>query len=268
MRSVEVSAVSLEEARKAAAFQLGVAEEEIEIEVLQAPRKLFGLIGSGQYLIRATYDEEQAPTGKPPAAEEVPAEAVPVAEEAEDVEPAPAWEEPEPGLERRFPPAPPVEQPEDSRRAVAERAQQLTEDITALMGIDAEVVIANVGADQVELEINGAEAMGLIIGAEGSTRDALQLIVAIGANRGIEDGCRVVIDTEDYRARHEERLRGQAREAAEEAKQSGREVVIDDLGGYERRIVHMELHDDPDVETYSEGDERDRRLVVSPITHE
>jgi len=57
MRSVEISASSLEEARKAAAFQLGAPEEAIEIEVLEEPRRVFGLIGSGKYRIRATYEE-------------------------------------------------------------------------------------------------------------------------------------------------------------------------------------------------------------------
>ena len=257
MRSVETSASSLEEARKAAGFQLGVNEEELEIEVLEEPHKFLGLIGSGQWRIRATYDEERVPA---PAQAEVQDSAP-----EEEAEPATA-------LEPTVPPGAPVSaprQPADSKQAVAERAKQLTEDITRLMGTETQVTISEVGDEQVKLSMAGDDSLGLLIGQCGRTLDALQLIVAIGANKGIDDGCRVILDTaEGYRARHEEQLRRRAHEAAEEAKQTGREVIIFDLESYERRIMHMELCDDPEVTTYSEGEARGRRLVVSPITEQ
>jgi len=117
--------------------------------------------------------------------------------------------------------------------------------------------------------MDGDDSLGLLIGQEGNTLDALQLIVAIGANKGIEDGCRVVLDTANrYRERHCEHLRRRARQAAEEARATGREVVMSDLKSYERRIVHMELADEPGIETYSEGEGRYRRLVISPVSNE
>ena len=135
MRSVEISAPSLEDARRAAAFQLGVGEDELEIEVLQAPRKLLGLISSGQCRIRATYDEERAAGAETPTDIETPREApageqVPEATgalEVEVAEPEAIWEQ----TERPPPPTPPTEQPADAKRAVAERAKQLTEEEAA-----------------------------------------------------------------------------------------------------------------------------------------
>ncbi len=113
------------------------------------------------------------------------------------------------------------------------------------------------------------DSLGLLIGQEGNTLDALQLIVAIGANKGIEDGCRVILDTSGgYRERQREDLCHQAHQAAEEAQSTGREVVMSDLKSYERRIVHTELADEPGVETYSEGEGRYRRLVIAPISDE
>jgi len=261
MRSVEISAASLEEARKAAAFQLGAPEEEIEIEVLEEPRKIFGIIGSGEYRVRATYEEGAVGPAAPEAEVEVPATEVGLQlAEVEVVS--------EPGLGLQ-PPPPVTEQPDDPKQAVADRARQLTEDIVTMIGIDVPVTISSVTEEEVEIVIDGDESLGLLIGQEGNTLDALQLIVAIGANKGIEDGCRVILDTSGgYRERQREHLCRQARQAAEEAQRTGREVVMSDLKSYERRIVHTELADEPGVETYSEGEGRYRRLVISPVSNE
>jgi len=261
MRSVEISASSLEEVRRAAAFQLGAPEEEIEIEVLEEPRKLFGIIGSGEYRVRATYDEDAVESAAPEAKAEVSApETGPQLAEAE------VPTEPVAGPQ---PPPPVAEQPDDPKQAVADRARQLTEDIAAMIGIDVPVTISSVGEEEVEIVMDGDDSLGLLIGQDGNTLDALQLIVAIGANNGIEDGCRVVLDTTGgYRERHREDLHRQAHQAAEEAQGTGREVVMSDLKSYERRIVHMALADEPSVETYSEGEGRHRRLVIAPISNE
>jgi len=112
MRSVEISAASLEEARRAAAFQLGAPEEEIEIEVLEEPHKVFGIIGSGKYRVRATYEEGAVQAAGAEAEPEVSAgEAGPQLAEAE------APSEPAAGPP---PPLPVTEQPYGPKQAVAE----------------------------------------------------------------------------------------------------------------------------------------------------
>ena len=263
MRSVEISAASPEEARRAAAFQLGVRPDQIEIEVLEQPRKLFGLLGSGQYTVRATYNE----AGPAPSAEMTPTVSEGAAEATEPAEPEAAIvREAAYAAPPAFaPPTAPAEQPADPKQAIAERAQQVTEDIAALMGVNVRVTIAEVTPEEVKLILEGDEGLALLIGQYGATLDALQLVVAIAANKGIEDGCRVVLDSAGgYRARHEEHLVQRAHEAAAEAKETGREVVIADLRSYERRLMHMALVDDPEVTTYSEGHDADRCLVISP----
>jgi len=106
--------------------------------------------------------------------------------------------------------------------------------------------------------------LGLLIGRHGATLDAVQLIVAIGANREVNDGARVIVDAEGYRARHRQVIEGRAIKLAEEAVASGKEVVVPDLKAYERRLMHLTLKDNPTVETYSEGEGADRVLVISP----
>ena len=301
MRSVEITAKTLEEARKAAAFQLGVDEAAMEVEILGEPHRILGVLGSGQYRIRATYVERVAepPAELEPEPESTLAEPEPESTLAEP-EPEPTLAEPEPTrtlaepepeptlaeLEPEptpvelapeptpvelapavMPPEPVTEQPPDSRRVVAERAQQITEDILGLMGIPKPVTITAVGEEQVELEVtDDEESSGLLIGRHGATLDALQLLVAMAANAGIEDGCRVVLDIHGYRKRHEEKLSRMAYSHAQQVKETGQEMVIPDLKAYERRLIHMALREDPDVSTYSEGEGRSRRMVISPAS--
>lgn len=133
------------------------------------------------------------------------------------------------------------------------------------MGIEnLEVEITGVDTEEVRLGIEG-DNLGLLIGRHGETIDALQLVVAIGANKPFQDGARVILDAENYRARHKKMLEDMAADYAEEVKERGKEAVIPNLKAYERRIVHLALVDDPDVETYSEGEGTDRCLVISPV---
>ncbi len=265
MHSVEISAKSLEEARKVAAFQLGVSEDEIDIEILEEPRKILGVIGSGQYRIRATYMESKAEAVTPADEPEAPDEEAPVAEAP--ITPPEAQPTTEPAPAVVSPPAPVTEQPDDPISLVAERARQITEDIIALMGIPQRVTITNVGPEQVELTIeDDDEQVELLIGRQGAPLDALQLIVAIAANCGIQDGCRVILDAHDYRQRRADMLRDMAHSLAIQVKETGREEMLTDLKGYDRRIIHLELRDDPDVETYSVGEGRERQLIIAPTS--
>jgi len=114
--------------------------------------------------------------------------------------------------------------------------------------------------------VHGTE-MGVFIGRHGQTIEAVQHL----AQRMTQQQCegervRVVIDAEGYRARREQALHGQADDAAGEAVRFGRPVALDAMAASERRLVHEYLRDRGDVETYSEGDEPDRHLVVAPLS--
>lgn len=153
----------------------------------------------------------------------------------------------------------------ETSQQVADRARELTDNMARMMGVEnLEVEITGVDEDEVRLDIKG-ENLGLLIGHHGETIDAMQLIVAIGANKPFDDGARVILDAENYRARHREMLEEMAADYAKAVKDRGEEAVIPDLKAYERRIMHLTLVDDPDVETYSEGEGSDRHLVISPV---
>jgi spoIIIJ-associated protein len=147
---------------------------------------------------------------------------------------------------------------------VGREAADFIKHVISEIGIsDPQVSLTQTGDQEITLNIEGDD-LGIIIGRRGETLDALQLITAIAANRQREDGARVILDAENYRERHEDMLRDMASEYAADAKNRGEEVVIPDLKAYERRIVHMALRDDTSVRTYSEGEGRDRVLVISP----
>jgi spoIIIJ-associated protein len=106
--------------------------------------------------------------------------------------------------------------------------------------------------------------LGLFIGRHGQTIDAVQHLAQRIVLTGGETGLRVLVDAGGYRARRAKALRAQADDAAEEALRTDRPVELDPMPALERRVVHEHLRDRDDVETYSEGNEPDRYLVIAP----
>lgn len=109
------------------------------------------------------------------------------------------------------------------------------------------------------------EDLGLLIGKHGTTIDALQHLAMRIALRGdMDDHRRVVVDAAGYRARRENALQHEADRAAADALRYARPVELEPMRAPERKIVHNYLSERTDIDTYSEGDEPDRRLVVAP----
>jgi spoIIIJ-associated protein len=310
MHNIEIRAESMEEARKAAAFQLGVSEEQIDIEIVEEPRDVEGEMG-GTFRVRATLREGAfSPREEQKEEEEVVVAdepAAPVAAEmdlarfslsSDDVEeveyvergvyvPQPREEEVEvdssasdEGDEDEEPvhgasmPVRPVdlhrreeEEPEEDTGepnvAVAEAAVAFLEGLLPLLEVEGEAVVRHTGSLEVEVELVGPD-LGLLIGRYGATLDALQTVTAAAANRDVEEGARVVLDAEGYRERRLHSLESLARSTASRVKRGGREVALNNLQAHERRIIHMALRDEPDVETYSEGEGVRRRLIIAP----
>jgi spoIIIJ-associated protein len=117
--------------------------------------------------------------------------------------------------------------------------------------------------DEIRATVNGDE-LGLLIGKHGSTIDAVQHLAFRAAFRGREDRKQVTVDAAGYRERRETALHRMADRAAAEALRYDRAVELEPMRAPERKIVHTYLSERTDVETHSEGDEPDRRLVISP----
>ena len=107
-------------------------------------------------------------------------------------------------------------------------------------------------------------SMGMLIGYRGETLDALQYVTSLVINKGREKYVRVTLDTENYRNKREETLNRLARKIASQVKSTGREVTLEPMNPYERRVLHSTLQNNRFVCTYSVGDEPNRRVVVAP----
>ena len=147
----------------------------------------------------------------------------------------------------------------------AARVQELLERIASDSGVDAEVRVHE-DEEGVTGEFVGDD-LGLLIGHHGQTIDAIQHVAYRIAFRGSPERKRVVVDAAGYRERRAVTLRAAADQAAETAVSDDRPVSLEAMSALERKVVHEHLKSRHDVETYSEGQEPDRRLVVAPLVH-
>lgn len=140
-------------------------------------------------------------------------------------------------------------------------AKTFIRDVLNSMGVRAEIRIKEEG-NVINISLTGPD-MGIIIGYRGETLDSLQYLVSLVVNKGNEtEYKRVVLDTENYRQKREETLKKLAIKTAEKVRRSGRSFKLEPMNPYERRVIHSALQNDPRIQTFSEGDEPFRRVVI------
>jgi spoIIIJ-associated protein len=144
------------------------------------------------------------------------------------------------------------------------RVRELLEEVVDALDLDAEIQVSDDG--EVVTGTLVGEDLGLVIGRHGQTIDALQHLAWRIAVRESDERRRVVIDAAGYRDRRAAALQAQADQAVADALRFSRPVALDAMTASDRKVVHEYLRDRGDVETYSEGDEPDRHLVVAPLT--
>ncbi len=302
MQSVELSAKSVDEARKAAAQKLGVAEDTLTITVLEETK---GLFGKSSVRVRAEAAPVAAAVAAPapaleagpvdePAAKPAgrgrgrkPAETAPEPEpeavaESEPVEapaaPTPSAEEPSRGGRRgrggrgrdeSAAPAAvesaPAEEP-TSASATEEDGEKLAALLREMMesaGMQVNVTLGEISGRYVSLKLDGKDA-AYLVGKHGEVLNALQYLVNVVAHRRLGTEARATLDGNDYRKRREDVLTQMASQIAAQVKERGEEAVLDALPAFERRIVHKALQEIEGVSTYSEGEEPNRRVVIAP----
>ena len=146
----------------------------------------------------------------------------------------------------------------------AERIRAFLSRVVVALDLRASVDIEE-DDEEIRATVNGDD-LGLMIGKHGTTIDALQhLAQRIGFRSQSADRKSVVVDAAGYRERREGVLHRAADRAVSEALDFGRAVELEPMNAAERRVVHTYLRDRTDVQTHSEGDEPDRRLVVTPV---
>jgi spoIIIJ-associated protein len=130
------------------------------------------------------------------------------------------------------------------------------------MGINVKIEVKQVGKE-VEFNLSG-EKMALLIGKRGQTLNALQHLTQLAANRTSDQFINIVLDAENYRERRKETLRNLAKKLADKVFRTKRPVSLEPMPSYERKIIHTALMNSDSVNTFSEGNEPNRYIVISP----
>ena len=258
---IEKTGKTVDEAIQAAAEELGVAANELEVEILETPAKrLFGLFGETPAKIRASVKISEPPVEvEKPAPVEEPA---PIEETAQVEE---TTGEPEqPAIEPILEPSP-VEEPDISERdRLIDAAEDFLQDVFAAMKLEVTIEVEEF-EDSVKLNLSG-KGLGVLIGRRGQALDALQYLLNLAVNRkSADEKIFFILDVEDYRRRREEALIKLAKGVAERAIKTRREVRLEPMSRHERKIIHTVLQDNDRVETHSSGEEPYRYVIVTPV---
>jgi spoIIIJ-associated protein len=144
-----------------------------------------------------------------------------------------------------------------------ENVRELLERVVEAFGVDASVQVTENG-DEIQVALDGDD-LGIFIGRHGQTIDAVQHLAYKVASQAKTPPPRVSVDAAGYRQRRAEILQRQADQAAVRAVRNRRPVALEPMSSVERKVVHEYLRERGDVETYSEGTEPERHLVVAPL---
>lgn len=143
----------------------------------------------------------------------------------------------------------------------------LTLELFEKLGISDPKLEVTLGEDDlinIHLDIPEEES-GLLIGFHGENIFAFQLLISQLIHKHTSQWRRVVVDIGDYRQKRQEKIENLAAAAAQKAKLTHQPVTLPRLNGSERRIVHLLLSDDQEVETFSQGEGRERTLIIKPL---
>lgn len=288
MTSVEIQAVSVEEAVRLALEQLDRTEDEVDIEILSDA----GPDEGDEALVRVTAKgmaSQPVPRGggfggrsQPPGQRRPGAPAAPgprrqpgqrrvPGDRPSSRGAPPRPERREWGHERRER-ALPAREGERANEEDERVAKEIVRELLERMGVVADVVAvdnpSSVPLDPEEpptvfIDVLGQD-LGMLIGRRGEHLAQLQYLVNLLVNRRIETWTRVVLDVEGYRTRREESLVGLAERVGRQVARSRRPIVLEPMPPNERRIVHLTLRSNPDVTTESSGEGAARRITVQP----
>ncbi len=153
---------------------------------------------------------------------------------------------------------------EEEIAAMKEAAEKFLKGVFGVMELPVEIHSDyNTETGCLEINFDGAD-MGVLIGKRGQTLDSLQYLTSLVVNKEQKEYVRVKLDTEDYRKRRKETLENLAKNIAYKVKRTRKPVSLEPMNPYERRIIHSALQNNKYVETYSEGNEPYRHIVVTP----
>lgn len=269
--TLEVIAPTVEDAIQKGLAQLSLSQDAVDVEILDAgSRGLFGL-GSRQARIRLTIKPPTEPVSPGAAATsfsvetrasvEAPAPVRRVAS-VKPVKADPVIEEPAP--EQKAEPGTANEE-DETLRVSREVVTELLERMMVRAKVSAEYRPPEEDSDEPVVLVNvEGNDLSILIGRRSETLNALQYISSLIIGKQLDKWIPLMIDVQGYRARRERQLRQIARRMADQAIHTGRRQVLEPMPASERRLIHLELRNDPQVETESVGEEPNRKVTIVP----
>ena len=260
-QSVTVSAKTVDEAIAEAERELGVSREHLDITVITEGSKGFlGMRSENARILAMVLGSAPAPAAPAAPAPAPRRERAQPAPQPVAVQDEPFVDHEEDYAEEEDGAAEPGARAHE-RQETAAMAQEILETLLRKMEIDGRVSIRS-AANPIVLDVE-TESGGLLIGRRGDTLSALQYIVNVLVGKRTRGWTKVVDDVEHWRSRREETLRALALRQADRVRQQRRAIALDPMPANERRIVHLTLQGYRDIETHSEGEEPNRRLVIT-----
>lgn len=251
MQVVEAVGRTIDEAIREALKQLGAEAEDVDVEIVDEGSKgLFGLLGARRARVRVKWkpgvkaasatedDESGSPDGRQAARHERP--------RASDEKKRSESEEDKLQLQQKI-----------------DNARQFVAGVLERLDVEAALETREDDDGIVHIHIVGDD-LGLVIGRRGQTLDALQFLVNQAVNKDGGVRARIVLDAGGYRDRRKAALEALAGRMRNKALRQRRKIVLEPMNAFERRIVHLSLVKDDAVETYSEGEDPHRRIVIAP----
>ncbi len=252
----EYAAKTVSEAITEACAQLSVTSDRLDYQVVSEGSTGFLGMGIKPAIIKARIKEEEVKAENSFEEKEVSAPSEPVAVKEETLENKESEVSNETVSEDKAPAS-------FDEEAIVSAARVFLDDVFKAMEMPVELDITFDKENIVlNIDLKGAD-MGVLIGKRGQTLDSLQYLVSLVVNRGQEDYIHVKVDTENYRQRRKATLENLAKNIAYKVRKTRRNVSLEPMNPYERRIIHSALQNDRYVTTHSEGEEPYRRVVVT-----
>ncbi|MDO4470484.1 MAG: RNA-binding cell elongation regulator Jag/EloR [Bacillota bacterium] len=250
----EFSAKTVDEAITKASLEFEVSSENLEIQIVSEGKTGFLGFGAKPAIIKAAKKEVEK--SLPKEQKKKPVEKV--KEEVKPVkEAAPEIVKEAPREEKKV-----VVRSEEEIANMKAEAEKFLSGVFKAMNMKVEIKMEYKAAEgNLDIEFIGHD-MGILIGKRGQTLDSLQYLTSLVVNKGTQGYVRVKLDTEDYRNRRKETLENLARSIAYKVRKTRKTVSLEPMNPYERRIIHSALQGNRYVETYSEGNEPYRHVVV------
>jgi spoIIIJ-associated protein len=260
--TLEIIAPTVDEAIARGLGQLGLTLDTVDVEVLdQGSRGLFGL-GSRQARVRLTIRSSMPAPEREKASTPL-SRVVKVAQENRAVAP-PMIEE------NRAPVRPKVEESQlEENDPTLHMATEVVQDLLEKMKVKATLTVKYIDSEDpgepqsVLVDIQGDD-LSILIGRRSETLNALQYIASLIVGKQVGHWVSLMIDVQGYRTRRERQLRQLARRMADQAVHTGRRQVLEPMPANERRLIHIELRDHPEVTTESIGEEPNRKVTINP----